>query len=98
MNKSSKHQLRYVICATLLITLTQCAKKPDRWKAWLYPDRNDLTHSVEMGSFSTFEQCQAASIEGLRTMNLQESGDYECGLNCRFDTSMGINVCKETRK
>ncbi|CAN5324016.1 hypothetical protein BH10PSE4_BH10PSE4_24860 [soil metagenome] len=31
-------------------------------------------------------------------MNLEERGDYECGLDCKFDTKMGIDVCKETKK
>lgn len=85
--------------AALAALVASCDDRPRTWQAYVYPDRNDLTQVLEMGSFKTFEQCQQAAINSLRTLGLADAGDYECGYRCGPDERYGgINVCKETRK
>lgn len=82
-----------------LFALTACDSRPDQWDAFVYPDADDLTVSVTMAGFKTFELCQQAAIDRLRDMHRADEGDYECGYKCRPDPSLGgINVCKETKK
>jgi len=88
-----------LLAAATVISLAACDQRPETWQAYVYPDGNDLTQVVEMGSFKTFEQCQEAAINGLRTLGLAEVGDYECGYRCGpSERYGGINVCKETRQ
>lgn len=77
--------------------LSSCGR-PDEWRGWVYPSAGDLTRSIELGTFTNFDACQAAAIGALRSLERDTTGDYECGLNCRWDERMGVNVCKETRK
>lgn len=78
------------------IVLAGCDDRPDSWTAWVYEDRDDLSQSETLTGFNTFEQCQSAAIQQLRTYDNPSGGDYECGYKCRWDG--GTNVCKETRK
>jgi hypothetical protein len=78
--------------------LAGCDDRAPEWTGWVYPNRNDLTLSVSLGGFKTFEQCQQASIDRLRGFSDPDAGDYECGFKCRWSPTLGINVCKETRK
>lgn len=89
--------MKGLIAAALAMALASCGR-PDEWRGWAYPSSADLTRSVELGTFTNFEACQAAAIGALQAMGREAEGDYECGLNCRWDQSMAINVCKETRK
>jgi len=90
---------RCLILIAVCFSLAACDQRPKLWQAFVYPDANALTRVVEMGSFETFEQCQQAAIEGLRTLGLAEVGDYECGYRCRRQERYGgVNVCKETRQ
>jgi len=83
--------------AVVTFGVSSCGK-PDEWRGWVYPTAADLTRSIELGTFTNFEACQEAAIGALRTLNAASVGDYECGLNCRWDERLAINVCRETRK
>lgn len=80
------------------LALTACDDRPKVWTAWAYPSAADLTVSETVGSFNTFEFCQEAAIERVRSYEQPDAADYECGYMCQFDPAMQINVCKETRK
>lgn len=84
-----------VIAALLL---TSCDDRPEAWTGWAYPNRENLTYSVSLTGFRTFEQCQEATIGALRTFSDPDAGDYECGFKCRWDPNFQTNVCKTTRK
>ena len=54
---------------------------------------------MEVKGFKTFNLCQQAAIDQLRSLPDPDAGDYECGYKCELHTDLGgINVCKETRK
>jgi len=88
---------------TILMTLalllpTGCDSRPDSWDAWVYPDKSNMDVSYSLVGFKTFEDCQQAATDKLRSLKDPDEGDYECGHRCRFDPSMGDNVCKEIQK
>ena len=85
--------------ALLLTLLAGCDSRPNQWDAFVYPNASDLTVSEKIAGFKTFELCQAAALDRLRSVQTEAGGDYECGYRCAPDPAMGgINVCKETRK
>jgi hypothetical protein len=87
--------MRRLFALPILLSVS-CDTGP-QWQAWVYPNREELTRSVPLGSFKTFNQCQAAALEALRSLKAEERGDYECGFKCKWRPDMGINVCTETR-
>jgi hypothetical protein len=79
-----------------LLLLTGCDGRPDQWDAFIYTGDTLLTNQTIRG-FKSFELCQEAAINRLRSERPDGGGDYECGYKCE-PTSSGMNVCKETRK
>lgn len=90
--------MRRLFAAAALAALASCSGGREEWRGWVYPSAADLTVSLELGTFTNFEACQATAIANLRALGRATEGDYECGLNCRWDARLGVNVCKETRK
>lgn len=79
--------------------LAGCDDRPRQWDAFVYPDRNNLAVSEKIAGFKTFELCQEAAINRLRSQPDPDAGDYECGYRCGPDPRYGgLNVCEETRK
>lgn len=70
----------------------------ERWEGFVYPNRNNLSIHQNIGEFESLESCRVASKNMLYQLNAQNSGDYECGLNCEFNLDYGLNVCKETHR
>ncbi len=81
------------------------------WTSFVYPPgRSTAAEDVQgaiYGRFSTFEDCQTASIGALRlhhaSMTDEQTddlgfGDYECGVGCRYESKYNLYMCKETRK
>lgn len=90
-------KLRTPIAIALAITVAGCLH--EEWTGLVYPNRADLSQHIEIGTFPSFAECQNAVIGKLRVSGWATSGDYQCGLNCKRDTSLGgLLVCKEIRK
>lgn len=77
------------------LLLTGCGGQPE-WTGFVYPDAGNLTRSVQIGRFDTFEQCQSASIQTLGAFAVLHEGTFECGRRCKPSQS-GIQICAETR-
>ena len=58
----------------------------------MYPDRHNLMRSINLGEFTSLEDCRAAALDALERY---PDGDYECGKNCR-EHSRGLYVCDDT--
>ena len=71
---------------------------PDVWTAWIYPDKANVKRSLEMGPFSSLEQCRTASKNKLASLNLEQRGDYKCGLRCGFNEGLNTLICEKTTK
>ena len=81
--------------AILAVFVSSCAQ--DEWQGFIYPNRNDLTDHVSVGSFETLEQCGRAARSELMRISSLGAGDYECGLNC--DAWRGFPVvCERTAR
>jgi hypothetical protein len=78
-------------------SLLACAPASRDWHGFVYPSAGDLTTSVEIGRFGTFEQCRAASLAVLETFGRSDSGAFECGRDCRPSQTGLLKVCAETR-
>lgn len=86
-----------VLLLGALLLIGSCGT--DRWEAFVYPDKGNLSQHVSMGVFDTLEQCRAESRASLQSIDALYSGDYECGLNCELPNQYStIKVCEETRR
>jgi hypothetical protein len=82
----------------LLLALAGCDKRPRQWDAVVYPDADNLQSYIRVDGFKSFELCQQAAINILRSQPDPDAGDYECGYMCGEDPDYpGMNTCKETR-
>ena len=50
----------------------------DEWTGFAYPNKNDLTNHIEVGTFPSLQECRATALAAI----IPTLGDYECGLNC----------------
>lgn len=85
-----------IAAALASLALIGCDNRPDQWDAFIYTGDDLLTHESIRG-FKTFEQCQIAAIDRLRSERPDGGGDYECGYKCE-PSGYGGNICTETRK
>lgn len=70
--------------------------KHDQWTGYVYTTSSLQTH-YKLGPFETFEACQESAISALRDSGRAAVGTYECGLNCKIDPGLNIEICEETR-
>jgi len=90
-------KLNLLILVGTAVVLTACWHQ--EWMGFVYPNKADLTQHIEIGVFSSFEECQGAAQDKLVLSGWAKSGDYECGLNCERKAKYGnLFVCKETRR
>ncbi len=68
--------MRFAFLGPLLL-LAACDQRPNQWDAFVYQSADDLKRHIEMRGFKTFEQCQQAAINVLRSMPEPDAGDYE---------------------
>jgi len=65
----------------LLLAFTGCSSN-ERWDGNVYPDKEKMLINHNSGEFNTLEECEAASLEMLKSLNGLQKGYYECGKNC----------------
>ncbi len=90
-----------VLMVTILVSIASCSdvKIPftsDKWMATVYPDKNDLTIHRNLGEYNSLNACRDAIYTYMQDMNILETGDYECGKNCRQKSGMSFYICEET--
>lgn len=83
-----------IVCSLIL---SGCLK--DEWEGFVYPNKNNLSEHISIGSYGSLEECRASAINALNKISSVHDGDYECGLNCKSKSGMGaIKVCEETSR
>ncbi len=82
------------LLAFLSITLFLFGCK-DEWKGFVYPNKENLLVHRNVGNYSSLEDCRAAALNYLRDLDALETGDYECGKNCKPD-DYGMYICQDT--
>lgn len=73
--------------------------KKDIWRGFYYPSAFNLAKDVRSGELTSLDQCRVW-INGQRMRSGIHDGDddYECGKNCRYDSSLDMYICEETIK
>ena len=71
----------------------------EEWDGWVYPDANDLTSYISVGtSFASLKDCRAACLKKISNAGYQNA-DYEYGLNCKPSfPGADTFICKETSR
>ena len=83
-----------MVIVAVLYGLRNCSQQiEDEWRGFLYPDRDNLRDSVELGVFESLEVCRDAARSHSEFVQL--NSDYKCGLNCK--SRDGMFVCEETK-
>ena len=77
----------------LSIILTGCS---DRWQSKVYLNKQNLTNHRIIGEFSSLEECRDASLNYLRGIKALDTGDYECGKNCKYNSDLDEYNCGKT--
>ena len=77
----------------LSIILTGCS---DRWQSKVYLNKQNLTNYRIIGEFSSLEECRDASLNYLRGIKSLNTGDYECGKNCSYNSELDEYNCGKT--
>ncbi len=65
------------------------------WSGHVYPFKNNLAYDVPIGIFTSLRDCRVAAQHMIRLFEWEDS-TYECGMNCRWDEELEINICKKT--
>jgi hypothetical protein len=76
----------------LSIILTGCS---DRWQSKVYLNKQNLTNYRIIGEFSSIEECRDASLNYLRGIKALDTGDYECGKNCTYNSALDEYICEK---
>ena len=89
---------RHLAFIALAALLTAACSSP-RWRASVYPSGTSLGGVRDLGEFPTLDECRVAALQYLSDIGASDRGDYECGKNCRADTTVAgttLYICEET--
>ena len=68
----------------------------DTWRGWVYPSASNLMVDRFIGQYSSLEDCRRAATSIIANFGW-ENADYECGLNCKRDSSIAdFWICEDT--
>lgn len=70
-------------------------KSKQEWTSYIYPDKNNTKRSKIHGIYQTLEECEKASVLELEKLGLSTRGKYWCGLNCKYDEGMKVDLCEK---
>lgn len=86
----------------LIITFITCAitgcYSSKKWTGFYYPDRNNIggeSSWVIQSGFENIEECRNW-VDNIASTN--DNYDYECGYDCKYDASWGIDICERTER
>lgn len=89
------HPMTTVIALSLAIS--GCFN--EEWEGFVYPNKNNLSEHIDIGSYKTLEECRVSAINALNRTSSVADGDYECGLSCESRNGMsGYKVCEKTER
>ena len=87
-----------ISATTLLLSGCFTDQSAEVWTSWIYPDKTNTKRSLQLGQFSTLEQCRGVSLDKLTSLNLSDRGDYKCGLRCAYNEGLKTLICEKTAK
>lgn len=68
---------------------------PPNWTGFFYYDPNDLNKYWAQDGFATADDCRSW-VNNQVSRDFDGQYDYECGKGCRYESSLTVQVCKET--
>jgi hypothetical protein len=68
----------------VFLPLPGCDDRPGEWSMIIYPDRNDRTRFGVTPRFKTFSYCRESALERIKELQIEKTGDYECGFRCEL--------------
>lgn len=92
--------LKIASISALTLLLSGCIGEPkdEIWTGWVYPSKENTKRSVEIGQFKSFNECKVSAQNKMKSLDVETSGFFKCGLNCEFSESYKMLVCEEVRK
>lgn len=89
----------HLITTFVVVALAVSGCFREEWEGFVYPNKNNLSEHINIGSYKSLEECRASAVNALNKISSVSAGDYECGLNCESRSGMGgINVCEKTAR
>jgi hypothetical protein len=89
----------FALSFVVFLLLAGCDDRPGEWCMIIYLDRTDRTRFVVTPRFKTFSYCRESALERMKELQIEKTGDYECGFRCELGGDPHrMNVCEETRK
>ena len=87
------------IAAAIVVALAVSGCFKEEWEGFVYPNKNDLTEHINIGTYKSLEECRASAVRALNKISSLTAGDYECGLNCESNSDFGdIKVCEKSER
>lgn len=86
--------LSLIIFASLFCS---CSKnqKEENWTSYIYPDKNHKKRSLKLEKeYKSIEECKDSSKKYLMENQLKSNGFFKCGLNCKYNENMKIEICE----
>jgi hypothetical protein len=80
----------------LILSVSACSN--ERWDGYIFPDREKTLVQHHVGTFSSKEECEKASMEMLKARRATDTGFCECGKNCETAGSYYSRGCEETAR
>ncbi|MGJ0515371.1 MAG: hypothetical protein ACR65O_06405 [Methylomicrobium sp.] len=94
------HNVKSRLITTAVVValgISGCLK--DEWEGFIYPNKDNLSEHITIGSYKSLEECRTSAISALNKISSVSSGDYECELGCELRSDMGgIKVCEKTER
>jgi hypothetical protein len=91
--------LGLVLLTLVFLLLPGCDDRPGEWSMIIYPDRTDRTRFVVTPRFKTFSYCRESALERMKELQIEKTGDYECGFRCELSGDPHrMNVCQEIHR
>lgn len=92
-----KVKSQLITTVVVAFAVSGCFK--EEWEGFIYPNKNNLSEHINIGTYKSLEECRASAINALNKISSVSAGDYECGLNCKSKSSMvGIKICERTER
>ena len=92
------HIITIILCIAFGYGVVSFFKDDQEWLGFVYPDKNNLLHDIQIGAYSSLDSCRSAAHSLMSEKDWVVTGTYECGLNCKYDGGIGLYICKETRQ
>ena len=79
------------------VTSTPSCSLVDEWRGFVYPDSDNLSNDIRIGTFKSLEECRDEATDLISRRGYSDA-DYECGLNCKYEDDGDYFICAKTER